>query len=125
MTGTIRFLLDENLDVVYHTELMRREPDLVVWRIGSFGAPPKGTGDSDILSWCERNGFVLVTNNRRSMPVHLQRHLEQGSHEPGILILNADMSIGDTIQELITIWGASEEEEYRDNIWYLPVSSRL
>lgn len=122
MIGDIRYLLDENLDVVYHTELLRHEPTLVVWRIGTFGAPPKGTTDADLLMWCERNHFILVTNNRRSMPVHLREHLEQGRHTPGILVLNADMSIGETIQELLTIWGASEEREYHDNIWYLPVS---
>lgn len=122
MTGDIRYLLDENLDVVYHTELLRHEPTPVVWQVGTFGAPPKGTTDAGILVWCERNGFIWVTNNRRSMPVHLREHLEQGRHAPGILVLNAGMSIGETIEELLIIWGASEEQEYHDNIWYLPVS---
>lgn len=123
MTGNISYLLDENLDVVYHTALLRREPTRVVWRVGTFGAPPKGTSDSDILIWCERNRFILVTNNRRTMPVHLGEHLEQGRHVPGIFVLNPDMSIGETIQELLIIWGASDEKEYHDNIWYLSVSS--
>ena len=37
-------------------------------------------------------------------------------------MINADLSIGETIQELLIIWGASDENEYHDNIWYLPVS---
>ncbi len=31
----IRFLLDENVDVLYHTQLLKREPTMVVWRVGT------------------------------------------------------------------------------------------
>jgi hypothetical protein len=37
--------------------------------------------------------------------------------------MNRNMSIGDTIEELILIWGASKEDEYRDKIVHLPLSS--
>lgn len=121
--SAMRFLLDENVDVLYHTQLLEREPTIVAWMVGTPGAPPKGTLDPTILVWCERNSFILVTNNRHSMPAHLQDHLAQGQHIPGIFILNAKMSVGETIEELPLIWGASHEQEYRDNIWFLPVSS--
>ncbi|MCG3139479.1 MAG: hypothetical protein HDKAJFGB_00354 [Anaerolineae bacterium] len=121
--SAMRFLLDENVDVLYHTQLLEREPTIVAWMVGTPGAPSKGTLDPTILVWCERNSFILVTNNRHSMPAHLQDHLAQGQHIPGIFILNAKMSVGETIEELLLIWGASHEQEYRDNIWFLPVSS--
>jgi hypothetical protein len=125
----IRFLLDENVDVLYHTQLLKREPTMVVyttmvvWRLGMPGAPPRGTADAAILLWCEENSFILVTNNRRSMPGHLQDHLAGGRHVPGILVMSAGMSIGETIEELLLIWDASQEKEYRDRIWFLPLSS--
>ena len=80
------------------------------------------TLDPEILIWCEERAFILVTNNRKSMPPHLQNHLAQGRHVPGILVLNPRMSVGNTIDELILIWGASEEVEYLDRISFLPVS---
>jgi hypothetical protein len=40
---------------------------------------------------------------------------------PGILILNPDMSIGETLEELILIAGGSFEEEYQDQIVHLPI----
>jgi hypothetical protein len=119
----IRFLLDENVDPLFRHELLRREPSLVVWRVGDISAPPDSTLDPDILIWCEQNAFVLVTNNRKSMPPHLQDHLAQGRHIPGLLVLNPKMSVGETIEELALIWGASEDEEYLDRISFLPVSS--
>ena len=72
---TIRYLLDENVDPIFRTELLRREPEMVVWRIGDPNTPPRGTLDPEILWWCEENSFILVTNNRKSMPQHLQVHL--------------------------------------------------
>lgn len=56
------------------------------------------------------------------MPVHLRAHLAKGGHIPDILELNPNMSIGDTVEELVLIWGTSEREEYRDLIMYLPLS---
>jgi len=118
----IRYLLDENVDPIYRRELLKREPTMIVWLVGTPGTSPRGTLDPDILRWCEVHGFLLVTNNRKSMPVHLSDHLAAGEHVPGILELNPNMSIGETIEELWLIWGASEVQEYQDRIAYLPIS---
>ena len=120
--STIRYLLDEHVDPLYRTELLKREPGVTVWRIGLLGAPAKGTLDADLLDWCEENSFILVTNNRKSMPGHLSDHLAKGRHVPGIFELNPNMGIGETIEELILIWAASRSDEYQDRIVYLPLS---
>ncbi len=117
----IRYLMDENVDPVYQTQLLRLEPDLVVWAVGDEGAPLKGTLDPEILIWCEEHGFILVTNNRTSMPPHLAEHLAQCRHVPGIFILNPSMSVGETIEELILIAQASRDDEYQDYITHLPL----
>ena len=118
----IRYLLDENVDPLFRVELLRREPNLIVWKVGDPGAPPGGTSDPVILQWCEENQFILVTNNRRSMTRHLRDHLDRGRHVPGILELNPSMGIGDTIEELLLMWNASDANEYRDLLIYLPLS---
>lgn len=120
--SNIRYLLDENVNPIFRTELLKREPELVVWKVGDPVAPPKGTPDSTTLEWCEENSFILVTNNRKSMPRHLQEHLEKGRHVPGIFELNPALSIGETIEELLLIWNASDTDEYQDMLIYLPLS---
>jgi Domain of unknown function (DUF5615) len=47
-------------------------------------APSAGTSDPAILVWLEQHGYILVTENRSSMPRHLPDHLEAGRHVPGI-----------------------------------------
>lgn len=118
-----KYLLDENVGENLRQGLRRRYPEMVVWHIGDPTAPPIGVLDPDILMWCEANDFTLVTNNRGSMPDHLREHLAAGHHFPGMLTLNPKVSLGDTIEELALIWGASTSDEYADNITYLPLRS--
>jgi hypothetical protein len=113
--------MDEHVPALYRVQLRRREPALTVWQIGDEAAPSKGTLDPDILMWCEANGFVLVTNNRKSMPVHLADHLAAGHHLPGILQLDLDAPIGLLIEDLWIAALATGEEELRDTIVYLPL----
>jgi hypothetical protein len=53
------------------------------------------------------------------MPVHLTDHLTEGRHIPGIFLLNAKLSIGQNIRQLIFIAEASFDDEYQDRIVHL------
>jgi Domain of unknown function (DUF5615) len=117
----IKYLMDENVDSVYTTQLRRLNPDLFVIAVGDLTAPSRGTLDPEILLWCEDHGFVLVTNNRKSMPVHLANHVAQAHHVPGIFILNQKLGVGENIDQLILIAEGSFDNEYQDRIEFLPL----
>ena len=119
--SVIQYLLDENVAPVLRTALHQEYPDMVLWYVGEAGVLPKGTLDPEILEWCERNETILVTNNRASMPVHLQDHLAEGGHVPGIFILNAKMSIEQTVEELAFIWELADPDMYIDQIRFMPI----
>ncbi|NEP55460.1 MAG: hypothetical protein F6K31_00135 [Symploca sp. SIO2G7] len=119
---TLKYLMDENVDPVYAQQLRRREPDISIRVVGEPDTPAKSTLDPEILNWCEDTDFILVTNNRTSMPVHLGDRIAQNRHVPGIFILNADMSIGDNLNELIIIAKGSFDDEYQDQIIHLPLT---
>lgn len=123
---TLKYLLDENVNPVYKIQLRQQRPDLVIWTVGGEPTtPPKGTLDPEILLWCEEYDFVLVTNNRTSMPVHLVDHITAGRHVPGVFILNPKLSIGQNIDELIFVAEGSFDNEYQDQIVNLPLSYSL
>ncbi len=71
----IGFLLDENIPLFIRTQLEEMEPRIHMYAIGDGLAPTKGTPDPDLLLWIETHDCVLITNNRATMPVHLQEHL--------------------------------------------------
>ncbi len=118
----LRYLLDENVDPIYKVGLTRIESDLIVWAVGEPHCPSRGTLDPEILLWCEEYNFILVTNNRKSMPVHLLDHINEGRHIPGIFILNVKLTVGQNIDELIFLAEASFEGEYQDRLIHLPHS---
>ncbi|NJN87518.1 MAG: DUF5615 family PIN-like protein [Leptolyngbyaceae cyanobacterium SL_7_1] len=120
----LKYLIDENVDPLYPVQLRRLRPELVVWIIGEPSTPPKGTLDPAILLWCERFEFILVTNNRSSMPVHLKEHLNEGHHIPGIFILNRNLTVKQNLNELILIAEASFDGEYQNQIIHLPLTQR-
>lgn len=118
----VRFLLDENLPRRIKNQLIFHEPLMEVLLVGENQAPPLGTSDPDILNWLEQNDFILVSRNRNTLPGHLKDHIAKGKHVPGILLIRKETLIGKLIEDLLLIWGASELEEYRDQIAYLPFS---
>jgi Domain of unknown function (DUF5615) len=118
----LKYLIDENVNPLYATQLRRLNPDLIVWSIGEPHTLPTGTLDPAILLWCEQYDFVLVTNNRTSMPVHLKDHLNEGRHIPGIFILSQSLTIKQHLDELLLIAEGAFAEEYQDQIVNLPAS---
>ena len=116
-----RYLLDEHIPPIYRTQLLYHEPALTVLEIGDRDAPARGTPDPEILHWYEQNRFSLITNNRKSMPQHLREHLASGHHVPGIFTIDLNVSMRVVLEELILIALASQENEYLDQIVYVPL----
>lgn len=121
MSDYLCFLLDENVSPLIKTRLTAYEPQICVYLIGDNVAPPKGTLDPEILHWIEAQNCLLVTRNRASMPVHLHAHIAAGHHVPGIVQLPKRFELTAVIGDLWLIWGASNPDEFQDQIIYLPL----
>ena len=96
-----RFLLDEHVNHAIQRQLRRLDAQIEVLAIGDPHAPSVGILDPDILGWLEKNDYILVTENRSTMPVHLSEHLAAGRHLPGILWIRPGVSIGRIIDRVI------------------------
>jgi len=116
-----RFLLDEHIPRAIQRQLRRQHSDLEILAIGDSGAPPVGTSDPDILNWVEQNNYILVTENRSTIPTHLSNHLSSGRHIPGLFWVRPGVSIGRIIEELYLIWVVSTAEEYKDRTLFIPL----
>ncbi len=87
----VRFLLDEHLRgqlwqaLRWHNQ--RGAYPLDVVRVGDPADLPHGTPDPEILAWAEREGRILVSADRGTLPGHLADHLSAGRHVPGLFLL--------------------------------------
>ena len=115
-----RFLLDEHINLSVKRGLLRLEPHIEVIRVGDQDAPALGAPDAEILEWIVLNSYILVSENRRTIPTHLQAHLAKGLAFPGILWIRPHIRLGQLVEELYLIWTASEAEEYVGVSAYIP-----
>jgi hypothetical protein len=117
----LRFLLDEHVAHAIRDQLLRLSPEIEVAIIGQPGMPAKGTLDPELLCWIEESGQILVTNNRRTMPAHLQAHFALGRHISGMLLLRRNAPLGQVIENSFLLWETSTLEEFRDRVLFIPL----
>jgi hypothetical protein len=54
------------------------------------------------------------------MPAHFARFLESRSSR-GVIIVAQDLDVGAAVEDLLLIWAASEADEWRDQLGFVPV----
>lgn len=116
----IRFLIDENLPPRLKLAVLRLNPTIDILRMGDPTTPALGTLDPEVLSYLEISHRLLVTDNRNSMPEHLETHWKADRRIWGLFWVRPTMSVGRLAQELLLIWETSEAEEWIDILDWIP-----
>lgn len=65
-------------------------------------------------------GRIVVTHDRSTMPVHFANFIATQT-SPGVFILSQELPLSVAVEELLTIWEASEAEEWTNTIQFLPL----
>ncbi len=117
--SSLKYLFDENLDPRYKATLSRRRPEIDILQVGDPAAP-RGTKDPEILVYLEATHRVLVTNNRDSMPDHLQEHWAGGGVCWGVFTLKPGTTFHHLAEDLEFILAATEAEEWLNVTFWVP-----
>lgn len=119
MTEPVRFLTDENIDRRIVAGVRRRQPATDILTASEAGI--RTWPDPDVLAFAVAQNRVLVSNDRHTMPGHFAAHLAAGRRSPGVLLLRRAVPIRQIVDEILLIWGASDHQEWRDTLKYLPL----
>jgi hypothetical protein len=120
----VRYLLDENLRgilwgaISLHNQGHRAFIDCV--RVGDPEDLPRGSGDGEILQWAEREKRVIISMDKRTMPLEARTILERGGHFSGVLLVRAGFSARAIVDYLELLAHATELDEWRDRIEFIP-----
>lgn len=120
----IAFLLDENLPgrfvraVARHNLLSANPLDVVA--VGGTADLPLGIDDASMLVWSEREGRIVVSEDRSTLPRFLAEHLTAGHSSPGVFLVRRETSIPELIEFLVLAAYASEAEEWKDQVSFIP-----
>ena len=81
---------------------------------------PLGMSDPELLLWAERQDFVLISNDARTMPGHFAAHLDAGHHSLGVFLIALPISIPEILEALFYYADASDDDIWRDQILFIP-----
>lgn len=114
----VRFLADEDFDGRIVRGLLHRKKELDLVRVQDIGL--LGASDEKLLEWATENKCVVLTHDKRTMPVHVRDRLLDGQSVPGVVIVLTSFAIGRCIDDIELLIECSEENEWQDTIVYLP-----
>jgi hypothetical protein len=114
----VRFQADWDLNGDIVTGVLRREPAIDFQT--AFAADLAGVDDPEVLARSAAAGRVLVTHDRRSMPLHFGIFLVSHA-SPGLLIVPQDLPVRAVIEDRILIWSCTEAAEWQNILDYLPM----
>src|SRR5262249_59355396 len=93
---------------------------LDVVRVGDLPDLPLATPDPDVLIWAEREGRILLTLDKTTMPGHLTDHLRAGRHSPGVFIIRSKATLSKIMDQLVLLAHAGNPQDYQDSIDQVP-----
>lgn len=114
----VRFLADQNLNDDIISGVLRRLPEIDFET--AYEADLEQASDAEVLSFAAREGKLLVTHDRKTMPIHFGKLIET-QNSAGVLIISQNCEVARAIEELIWVWEASEAEEYINLIRQIPL----
>lgn len=119
----IRFMADADLNGSIVGGCREREPTIDF--LSANDADLEGVPDPDVLALAAADDRILVSHDFQTMPRHFGDFLQSRGSSPGLILVPQHMPIGEAIDELLLIWGASDAEEWRDRWQALPLPFRV
>jgi Domain of unknown function (DUF5615) len=77
-----------------------------------------GLADPLVLKLAAAQGRVLVSHDRRTLPLHFRKFIESAT-SPGVIIVSQKLAIGRSAELLHLLWAASDAEEYVNIVYDL------
>jgi predicted nuclease of predicted toxin-antitoxin system len=115
----LKLLSDENFNGDIVRGLFLRQSNLDLLRVQDVGL--RKMDDPTILAWAASNERILITHDRATVPDFAYERLVRGEAMAGIFIINDQMPIRQTIDELLLLVDCSEQAEWKDKVLYLPL----
>ncbi len=115
----MKFLTDENFEGAIFRGLLRHKPDIDLVRVRDVGL--LGADDQTILEWADKEGRILLTHDRRTMPGYAYQRMAEGNSIAGMLVMKATIPVGLAIEDILLIEALSTPEEWINVVQDLPL----
>ena len=118
----IRFQADSDIRHRIVLAVRKREPAIDF--ASAADSDLEGLSDPEVLTLAAKQSRILITHDRNTMLNHFRERLYRGDSSPGVFLVSQQEPIGPVVETLLTVWAASESEEWENQVRYLPTLSR-
>ncbi|MBS3968142.1 MAG: DUF5615 family PIN-like protein [Truepera sp.] len=115
----MKFLTDEHIPPALVRGLLRERPDLDITEVRKTELV--GKPDPLILERAAAEGRILITRDVSTMPDYAYARVKAGLPMPGVFIWQRKASIGEVLESLLLLTAASQEEEWDQQVIYIPL----
>lgn len=115
----LRLLADEDFDHRILRGLRARVPSVDIVTVQGVGLG--GRHDRDVLAWAVEQRRVLLTHDVTTMTAHAYDRIASGRPMPGVFAVHQTAAIGPTIDDLVLLVEASDDDEWEGQVRYLPL----
>ena len=112
-----RFQADSDFRIEIIDGLLRLDPRIEFLTADKAGL--RGVPDPKVLAAAADNNRILITHDRRTMPIHFGSFIQKGDC-PGIIVIAQNVSTKTAIEEIYLIWLVDEHEKYLNRIVDIP-----
>jgi hypothetical protein len=114
-----RFQADSDFRNAIRLGVLRREPAIDFQSAHTAGLD--GLTDSEVLGRAAAQNRILISHDENSMPFHFREWISARNISPGLLMVPQGASSALVIESILTIWIASQADEWRNKILWLPL----
>ena len=115
----MRFVADENFNGKVFRGLQQLIPDLDIIRVQDtemFGA-----SDPDLLAWSAEQNRIVLTHDVQTLVGFAYERVQNSQSMPGVIVIHETISLGQIINDLSIMIGASTSEDFENQVKYIPI----
>jgi len=115
----LRLLADQNFDERILRGVRKDLPDIDLVLVRHVGL--KDAADPVILAWAAEDARLLLTHDVTTMSHFAYARVADGLPMPGVFLVSDRMPIGQAIDKIAALAGASDEGEWEGQVRHLPL----
>ena len=116
----MRLLADENFQNDILRGLLRAEPRLDILRVQDTHLYQ--AADPLVLEWAAQEGRILLTHDVHTMTRYANERIRDGLPLAGVIEVADDAPIGQAIEQILIVLGASDPEELENRVIFIPLT---
>lgn len=117
----LRLLTDQNFNHDILRGLRERVPELDLFTTQELGK--ENDKDEQLLAWAAEENRVILTHDINTVTKHAYARLKDGEKMFGVIVVPQQMPVGAAVNELEIIVSCSDEDDFDNQVSYLPMLS--